>query len=92
VNIGSDHILVSNDAPNTKVQYSKYEYSYSGLAYLLVKKIIRSMNILFLSEIISKIFGFLIDLLLWVYVFVVNMFPLMSSMVYLFLMLFFHVV
>ena len=48
--------------------------------------------ILFPSEIITKISGLLIDLLLWVYFFVANMFPLMSSIVFLFFVLFSHVV
>ena len=48
--------------------------------------------ILFPSEIITKVSGLLIDLLLWVYFFVANMFPLMSSIVFLFFVLFSHVV
>ncbi len=48
--------------------------------------------ILFLLEIIAKISGLLIDLLLWVYFLLTNMFPLMSSMVYLFIVFFSHVV
>jgi hypothetical protein len=51
-----------------------------------------ALFLFYFSEIISEISGLLINPILRVCFFVVNMFPLVKSMVYLFLMLFFHVV
>jgi hypothetical protein len=51
-----------------------------------------ALFLFYFSEIIPEIFGLLINPILWVCFFVVNMFPLVKSMIYLFLMLFFHVV
>jgi protein-disulfide isomerase len=41
VNIGSDHIRGSIDAPVTLVEYGDYECPYTGMAYPVVKEIMR---------------------------------------------------
>ena len=38
VNIGSDHIRGSIDAPITIVEYGDYECPYTGMAYPIVKE------------------------------------------------------
>ena len=76
----------------TEICYIRWmleEYNYFGKTRLAGGEL--PILSLFLSEIITKISGLLIDLLLWVYFVVVDMFPLMSSMIYLFLVLFSHV-
>ena len=45
VNIGSDHILGSmNNAPITLVEYGDYECPYTGMAYPVVKEIMRKFG------------------------------------------------
>ncbi|MCC2647813.1 MAG: protein-disulfide isomerase [Nitrososphaeraceae archaeon] len=43
VNIGSDHIRGSINAPIVVVEYGDYECPYTGMAYPIVKKIMRHM-------------------------------------------------
>ena len=46
VNIGSDHIRGStnNNAPITLVEYGDYECPYTGMAYPIVKELIREFG------------------------------------------------
>ena len=46
VNIGSDHIrgLTNNNAPITLVEYGDYECPYTGMAYPIVKELIREFG------------------------------------------------
>ena len=44
VNIGSDHIRGSINAPVTIVEYGDYECPYTGMAYPIVKEIIRHFD------------------------------------------------
>jgi protein-disulfide isomerase len=44
VNIGSDHIRGSINAPIVVVEYGDYECPYTGMAYPIVKKIMRYMD------------------------------------------------
>jgi protein-disulfide isomerase len=44
VNIGSDHIRGSINAPIVVVEYGDYECPYTGMAYPIVKKIMRHMD------------------------------------------------
>ena len=44
VNIGSDHIKGSIDAPITIVEYGDYECPYTGMAYPVVKDIMRQFG------------------------------------------------
>ena len=44
VSIGSDHILGSIDAPITIVEYGDYECPYTGMAYPIVKEIMRQFG------------------------------------------------
>jgi len=44
VNIGSDHIRGSINAPLTLVEYGDYECPYTGMAYPIVKEITRQMG------------------------------------------------
>jgi protein-disulfide isomerase len=44
VSIGSDHIRGSIDAPITIVEYGDYECPYTGMAYLIVKEIMKQFD------------------------------------------------
>jgi protein-disulfide isomerase len=44
VNIGSDHIRGSVNAPITLVEYGDYECPYTGMAYPIVKEIMRQFG------------------------------------------------
>jgi protein-disulfide isomerase len=44
VNIGSDHILGSVNAPLNIVEYGDYECPYTGMAYPIVKEIVRQFG------------------------------------------------
>lgn len=45
INIGSDHIRGSvNNAPITLVEYGDYECPYTGMAYPIVKELIRQFG------------------------------------------------
>jgi protein-disulfide isomerase len=46
VNIGSDHILgsINNNAPITLVEYGDYECPYTGMAYPIVRELIREFG------------------------------------------------
>ena len=44
VNIGTDHIRGSIDAPITIVEYGDYECPYTGMAYPVVKEVMRQFG------------------------------------------------
>lgn len=44
VNIGTDHIRDSIDAPITIVEYGDYECPYTGMVYSVVKEIMRRFD------------------------------------------------
>jgi protein-disulfide isomerase len=44
VNIGSDHIRGSINAPITLVEYGDYECPYTGMAYIVVKEIMKQFG------------------------------------------------
>ena len=44
VNIGTDHIRGSVDAPISIVEYGDYECPYTGMAYPIVKEIVKQFN------------------------------------------------
>ncbi len=44
VNIGSDHIRSSINAPITLVEYSDYECPYTGMAYSIIKQIMKQFG------------------------------------------------
>jgi protein-disulfide isomerase len=44
VNIGTDHIRGSIDAPISIVEYGDYECPYTGMAYHIVKEILKQFN------------------------------------------------
>lgn len=44
VNIGTDHIRGSTDAPISIVEYGDYECPYTGMAYPIVKEIMKQFS------------------------------------------------
>lgn len=44
VNIGTDHMRGSDDAPISIVEYGDYECPYTGMAYPIVKEILKQFN------------------------------------------------